>query len=85
MYRHKHVGGRAMSIVAPRPRRTPGQGASKLPPIYIAFLNRLDIEELKMTDDEILSAIETSLASQRLPASFGGMAIQATHGRPGFT
>jgi alanine dehydrogenase len=35
-----------------------------LPPIYIAYLNRLDIEELKITDDEILSAIESSLASQ---------------------
>ena len=35
-----------------------------MPPIYIAYLNRLDIEELKLTDDEILSAIETSLASQ---------------------
>ena len=35
-----------------------------LPPIYIAYLNRLDIEELKITDDEILSAIEASLASQ---------------------
>jgi alanine dehydrogenase len=33
-------------------------------PIYIAYLNRLDIEELKLTEDEILSAIETSLASQ---------------------
>jgi alanine dehydrogenase len=35
-----------------------------VPPIYIAYLNRLDIEELKITDDEILSAIEASLASQ---------------------
>jgi alanine dehydrogenase len=35
-----------------------------VPPIYIAYLNRLDVEELKLTDDEILSAIETSLASQ---------------------
>ena len=35
-----------------------------MPPIYIAYLNRLDIEELKITDDEILSAIEASLASQ---------------------
>jgi alanine dehydrogenase len=35
-----------------------------LPPIYISYLNRLDIEELDITDDEILSAIETSLASQ---------------------
>ena len=35
-----------------------------MPPIYISYLNRLDIEELDITDDEILSAIETSLASQ---------------------
>ena len=35
-----------------------------MPPIYIAYLNRLDIEELKITDDEILSAVEASLASQ---------------------
>jgi ornithine cyclodeaminase len=33
-------------------------------PIYISYLNRLDIEELKLTDAEILGAIETSLASQ---------------------
>ena len=33
-------------------------------PIYLAYLNRLDIEELKLTDDEILAAIESSLASQ---------------------
>lgn len=35
-----------------------------MPPIYIAYLNRLDVEELNITDDEILSAIETSLAAQ---------------------
>ena len=35
-----------------------------MPPIYIAYLNRLDIEELKITDDEILAAIETSLVAQ---------------------
>ena len=29
-------------------------------PIYLAYLNRLDIEELKITDDEILAAIEAS-------------------------
>src|ERR1700682_2548219 len=40
------------------------QRRSLLPPIYIAYLTRLDIEELKITDDEILSAIEASLASQ---------------------
>ena len=35
-----------------------------MPPIYIDFLNRLDIEELNITDDEILAAIESSLAVQ---------------------
>ena len=33
-------------------------------PIYIDYLNRLDVEELAMTDAEILAAIETSLATQ---------------------
>ncbi len=33
-------------------------------PIYISFLNGLDIAALAMTDDEILAAIETSLAAQ---------------------
>jgi len=37
-----------------------------LPPIYIAYLNRLDIEELKITDAEILAAIEAALKSQGL-------------------
>ena len=32
--------------------------------IYISYLNRLDIEALAITDDEILGAIETSLAAQ---------------------
>jgi len=32
--------------------------------IYISYLNRLDIEELALTDDEILGAIETSLVAQ---------------------
>src|SRR5580704_16144490 len=35
-----------------------------MPPIYITFLNRLDIEELALSDAEILAAIETSLAAQ---------------------
>ena len=35
-----------------------------MPPIYITYLNRLDIEELAITDDEILTAIESSLAVQ---------------------
>ncbi|MEQ8393904.1 ornithine cyclodeaminase family protein [Thalassobaculum sp.] len=33
-------------------------------PIYITYLNRLDVEELKLTNDEILEAIETALAVQ---------------------
>ncbi|WP_207478687.1 ornithine cyclodeaminase family protein [Arenibaculum pallidiluteum] len=33
-------------------------------PIYISYLNRLDIEELKLDDDEILRAVEASLAAQ---------------------
>ena len=33
-------------------------------PIYIAYLNRLDVEALQITDDEILGAIEESLAAQ---------------------
>ena len=37
---------------------------TKTPPIYVTFLNRLDIEELRITDDEILGAIEASLAVQ---------------------
>ena len=32
--------------------------------IYISYLNRPDIEELALTNDEILGAIETSLAAQ---------------------
>jgi alanine dehydrogenase len=35
-----------------------------LQPIYLAYLNRLDVEELKLEDKEILAAIEASLASQ---------------------
>lgn len=33
-------------------------------PLYITYMNRLDIEELKLTDAEILAAIETALAVQ---------------------
>lgn len=33
-------------------------------PIYLTYLNRLDVEALHMSDDEILGAIEQSLASQ---------------------
>src|SRR5260221_14427608 len=36
----------------------------RVQPIYISYLNRLDIEALQVTDDEILEAIETSLAAQ---------------------
>ena len=33
-------------------------------PIYISYLNGLDVEALAITDEEILQAIETSLAAQ---------------------
>ncbi len=33
-------------------------------PIYVTYLNGLDIETLELMDDEILAAIETSLAAQ---------------------
>ena len=33
-------------------------------PIYVDFLNGPDIAELALTDDEIIAAIETSLAAQ---------------------
>lgn len=34
------------------------------PPVYIDFLNRLDIAELQLSDDEILAAVEQGLAMQ---------------------
>jgi alanine dehydrogenase len=38
--------------------------AHAMPPVYIDYLNRFDIEDLKMTDAEIIGAIETSLGAQ---------------------
>ena len=35
-----------------------------MPPIYITFLNRPDVEALALTDDEILAAVEAGLAAQ---------------------
>jgi len=37
---------------------------SSMPPIYIDYLNRLDIAELHMSDVEIIAAIEGALAAQ---------------------
>ena len=34
------------------------------PPVYIDYLNRFDIEELKISDAELLAAVEASLAMQ---------------------
>jgi alanine dehydrogenase len=54
-------------------RRAPASGrarpggigeAHSMKPIYIDYLNRLDIEELQLSDGEILAAIEASLAAQ---------------------
>ena len=35
-----------------------------MPPVYIDFLNRFDVEELKLTDAEIIGAIEEQLRTQ---------------------
>ena len=37
---------------------------SDVPPIYITYLNRLDIEALRFGDDEVLAAVESGLAAQ---------------------
>jgi alanine dehydrogenase len=34
------------------------------PPLYIDYLNRFDIDQLPLTDDELIATIETSLAVQ---------------------
>src|SRR4029077_19211271 len=51
---HRNPAGRTASLAE----------VKQMPPIYITFLNRLDIEELALSDEEILAAIETSLAAQ---------------------
>ncbi len=38
--------------------------SNPMPPIYITYMNRLDIEALALTDDEILGAVESALATQ---------------------
>ena len=38
--------------------------AHHMPPVYIDFLNRFDVEELNLTDAEIIGAIETQLKLQ---------------------
>jgi alanine dehydrogenase len=35
-----------------------------VPPLYVSYLNALDVAALELADDEILSAIEASLAAQ---------------------
>lgn len=35
-----------------------------MPPLYVTFLNRFDIAELRLTDDEIVGAIENALLLQ---------------------
>ncbi len=37
---------------------------TSMPPVYIDFLNRFDVEELHLTDAEIIGAIETQLRLQ---------------------
>lgn len=38
--------------------------SGKTPPIYLHYLNALDVEALALTDDEVLDAIEAGLAAQ---------------------
>jgi alanine dehydrogenase len=45
-------------------RASPAKELEMHPPIYVTYLNGLDVAELKLTDDEILAAIESSLAAQ---------------------
>src|SRR5512142_3094594 len=52
---------RALAIILP-PSKVAIMHA--MPPIYITFLNRLDIEAVALTDDEIIAAIEASLGAQ---------------------
>jgi hypothetical protein len=35
-----------------------------VPPLYLTYLNALDVAALALTDDEILDAIESGLAAQ---------------------
>jgi len=35
-----------------------------MPPLYITYLNRFDVEAIALTDDEVVAAIEEQLASQ---------------------
>jgi alanine dehydrogenase len=67
--RHSHrTRGDADWWMAPKEIASAGPNSQseepRVAPIYITYLNRLDIEELKITDEEILTAIETSLATQ---------------------
>lgn len=49
------------------------------PPVYVEFLNRADIAELALTDDEILGAVEQSLAMQGRGETVNG---ERTHLHP---
>ncbi len=35
-----------------------------MPPLYLTYLNALDVEALALSDDEILAAVEAGLAAQ---------------------
>ena len=37
---------------------------ARMPPLYLTYMNRFDVEALNITDDELLSAIEGQLATQ---------------------
>src|SRR5262245_32787235 len=56
-------GGRARTSHA-MVRATGLARASAVTPLYLTYLNALDVEALALTDDEILGAIEHGLAAQ---------------------
>ncbi len=37
---------------------------AEMPPLYVTYLNRFDVEAIALTDDEVLAAVESQLASQ---------------------
>ena len=56
---------RRPDVVSSAPiRENPMPMPARMPPIYIDFLNRFDVEELALTDDEILTAIEGAKAAR---------------------
>ena len=52
-------------------------------PIYLTYLNRLDIEAAALSDDEVLAAVETGLAMQGRDTIQGGTGLDLVVGGDG--